>query len=309
MLAVIYKKIIGHLTNWSGSAEILPLNLNRDYSDINRLIEMEEWPITRSDFEVSHIQPKSTSFIAKIEGTFAGFFTTHNFGDIGYLDMMIIEKEFRKKTVARPLYFKTIREMKKKGLKKFVVHTTNDSARLIRLLGFKKGQSFTLYQRDPKLQQNNNEKSYSQEEIKVLGKEHIDSLVKLDRNIFGLGRKVWIESLMRNPDVEFLGKFIRKSLVASVCLRPRKMNYVCIDMVNAQDILTLEELLKAVVTHVPRKGIQCIVRDGSPLEKLLENNGFVVPDFFKQIGPLYEWTKGNIGNVGQSERIQCLTWM
>ena len=141
------KRLAGEL--FSGSPDLQPMDLDRDWADVERLLIQEEWPFLRSDIEVSHRQPGATSIVARKDGAFAGFFITHAFGNTGYLDMMVIDSEFRKRSIARPLYFRTLKALKKKGIQSFVVHTTNDSSRLIRLLGFKPGGSYTLLTREP----------------------------------------------------------------------------------------------------------------------------------------------------------------
>ena len=96
------------ITDWfsrlfrlKASLEIKEMDLERDYSGIAKLFEREEWPFLRGDLEISHSQPKATSFVAYKIKNLAGFFATHNFRDIGYLDMMIIAPEYRKDGAAR----------------------------------------------------------------------------------------------------------------------------------------------------------------------------------------------------------------
>jgi hypothetical protein len=101
----ILKQVWGMWANgeiFSGHPELLTMNLVCDYPEIEKLMVEEEWPFLRNDLELSHAQPKATAFIARKRGEFAGFLTTHNFGHIGYLDMMIITSQFRKAGIARP---------------------------------------------------------------------------------------------------------------------------------------------------------------------------------------------------------------
>src|SRR5262245_20409235 len=99
----------------SGHPELLPVDLERDYPDIERLFLSDKWPFLRSDVELSHAQPKATGFVARKDGRFAGFFLTHAFDDVGYLDMMIVAPDFRGAGIARPLYFHTVKALRAKG--------------------------------------------------------------------------------------------------------------------------------------------------------------------------------------------------
>src|SRR5688572_26738101 len=127
-----------------------PLDLDRDYPEIDRLFLAEQWPFLRSDLEVSHAQPGAVALVARRAGAFAGFFATHPFaGRVAYLDMMIVAPGFRKAGACRALYVATMAALRRAGLRACVVHTTNDSAPLIRFLGFRAGARFTLLRREP----------------------------------------------------------------------------------------------------------------------------------------------------------------
>lgn len=144
------KKLSGAFSNgmWmSGHLELEPLDLDRDWPEIERLMAEEEWPLLRADLELSHSQPHD-GLIAKKDGQIAGFFNTHRFGDVAYLDMLIVDKGFRKGSIARPLYFTLINQLREKGVTGFVAHATTDSGPLLRLLGYTPGISYTLLSRE-----------------------------------------------------------------------------------------------------------------------------------------------------------------
>lgn len=291
----------------SGHPELLEMDLDRDYENIDHLIVTEQWPFLRSDLTVSHCQPKATAFIARKDGKFAGFFLTHHFSDVGYLDMMIIAKEFRKHGIARPLYFKTIRKLKQKRISSFVVHTTNDSARIIKLLGFRPGQTFTLIARDSGTF-NEPVEDLSKENIVQLTTSDKDKLIFLDGQVFGIARREWIESLLAQPSIKFFGLVKNGQLAASVCLRPRRDNAFCLDTANAYKFEDLEHLLRYVIAKFQDRRIECFALTGSFLHHALERMNFNIPEFFKAIGPLIEWRKGQTRNIGISPLIQCLSW-
>lgn len=278
------------------------MRLERDYPGIAALFEREEWPFLRSDLEISHAQPGAAAFVALQDGTLGGFFATHAFGEIGYLDMMIVAPEFRKLGVTRQLYSRTMQELKRKGIRSFVVHTTNDSSPLIRFLGFRPGQTFTLLRREPLPGAKENLDTLA------LGPEHQREVAALDTLVFGMDRPSWIGGLLRQQGPRFFGLRRGTELAASLCLRPRRGEAYCLDLANARSFPDLAELVTRVVRGHAAHRLECFVLTGSELHALLQREGFSVPDFFKAIGPLVEWRRGPVGNVGTSPQVQCLAW-
>jgi GNAT superfamily N-acetyltransferase len=217
-----------------GAVEIEPLVLDRDWPDVERLLRMEEWPFVRSDLELGEAQPGETSFIARKDGKFAAFFTTYLFGHIGYLDMFVIHPDFRGQGVARPLYFKAIEALQAHGATGLVAHTTNDSARLIKILGFTPGRPFTLRVREPA-------PAPAGPELK---KGDPDRFKRLDTEIFGLARPAW---------TNFLAADSRVDLVAygdAICaLRPRVGGGYSIDHLLAPNPDDLIPLVDGIVAR------------------------------------------------------------
>ena len=286
----------------TGEIKLSALDLDRDFAGVDRLLEAEEWPFSRSDLEISHSQPKSTSYVARKGERLVGFFTTHNFGDIGYLDMMIVEPEYRKYGVAKALYLKTMLEMKRKGIHKYVVHTTNDSAPMIRFLRFRSSCDFTLVGREP----GRLEGPFS-DSIVSLGIDDFEQLVEMDSRSFGMSRPEWVRALLEQDEVKFFGLREGDELLASLCLRPRKAGALCIDGVNGAELADIERLTRAVLGLHSDRRIECFVKTDSGFHQLLASHDFVVPDFFLEIGPLVEWQKGDITDLGGGAH--CLTWL
>jgi GNAT superfamily N-acetyltransferase len=280
--------------------EIDELVLDRDFADIDRLFDLEEWPFVRADLEISHAQPRAVALVARKNGEFAGFYTAHHFGDVGYLDMSIVAPAFRRRGVGRPLHTRAVREMKKKGIRSFVVHTTNDSAAIIWILGFTRGQTFTLLARDPT--------GPAGPPVVKLGPSDLEGLVSLDAEVFGVRRDPWIAGLMDQPTTQFYGLRRGGQLAASLCLRARKNGALCLDAANARSFDDLEALVLEIVRAHADRRLECFVRDGAKLDACLRREGFVVPDFFRAIGPVTEWRKGETGQAGRTPLVQCLSW-
>jgi len=288
----------------SGAFDLLPLEMDRDYKEIDRLFEAEEWPFIRADLEASHAQPRSTALVARSGDQVLGFFATHHFGDIGYLDMMIVSPQARVSHVARKLYFGVTREMKKKGMKSWVAHSTNDSYRMFKFMRFKAGQSFTLLARDPP---GGGGQSGILETLRLGPADH-DLLVELDEQVFGMPRVDWIGTLLAQPSTHFYGQKREGRLVASACVRGRKQNAVCLDAVNGHSSEDVIPLVDMILADMASHRIECFARTDSPLHHHLLENRFTVPDFFVPIGPLVEWRKGPTGDVGLSPKVLSLAW-
>lgn len=301
---LLLKKLSGALTDGmflSGRPELAPLDLERDYPDVERLFALEEWPFLRGDLELSHAQPGAVAFVARKQGRFAGFFAAHAFGSVGYLDMMIVAPEHRRAGIARPLYFTTVHALERKGARSLVVHTTNDSARMIRLLGFSAGESFTLLRREA----TGSADDPDDPDVVPLGARDLPDIVRLDASVFGVRRPEWIAGLMRQAG--FLGLRRRGQLLACACLRPRRGEALCVEA-SAQSPDDLERVAAAAVARHAGRRLECFVRTGGELHRQLERGGFRVPAFFEAIGPLVEWRRGATGEVGRSPRLQCLAW-
>jgi len=284
----------------AGHPEIRAVEMISDLPAIQELIQSEEWPLVREDLEVSHCQPGAVLNVAIKDGVLAGFFAVHSFGRVGYLDLMIIHPRFRRKGIAGPLYVKTLRSHRASGVHGYVVHTTKDSARIIKRLGFESGSEFTLLVRPP-----TNVDAVTLQELDYPDR---DALVALDAEVFGLARPEWLDALLAQPRVRFVGLRGHGTLRASVCLRPRRDGALGLDSVNSRDLADLVTLVENVVRANGTTRLECIARVDSLLHHQLLEQGFQVPEFFKAIGPLVEWRKGETDGLGASERVQTLNW-
>ena len=302
-MRVLLKKLSGKLSAglwFSGHPKVRRVDLTSDLPAIEKLLQLEEWPLVREDLEISHCQPGAVFNVAIKDGAFAGFFATHSFGRVGYLDLMIIDPKFRRKGIARPLYFKTVRSLRASGVHGYVVHTTKDSSRIIKLLGFKPGHEFTLLVRPAA--------NVNPVTLHELDYRDRDALVALDAEVFGLARPEWIDGLLTQPRVQFAGLRTNDTLRASVCLRPRRGAALCLDSVNSRDLTDLVTLVQNIVRAKSATRLECFPRVDSQLHHQLLELGFQVPEFFKAIGPLVEWRKGETDGLGTSDRVQTLNW-
>lgn len=285
---------------------IEPLHLGRDWHEIDRLLQAEDWPFVRADFEASHQQPHSVGFVAKLADspTLAGFFVAHHFDRVGYFDMMVVDKTLRKSKLATKLGYETRRALLDHGMRGFVAHSTNDSFDVFRFFGYERGIDFTLMRREPA----DALPVISSLESITLGKSDFDLIVDLDAGIFGQRRETWIRTLINQPETRFVGIKQDGRLIASACLRHRRENALCLDSVNAHSFEHLAPLLTQILHALPTHRLECFARTDSDLHRWLKQQGWFVPDFFAEIGPLVEWRKGETCGTADSRHIRSLNW-
>lgn len=287
-----------------GAITIENLCLDHHWEDVKQLLETEEWPFIKEDLEVSHAQDKAFGLIAKRYGKISGFFTVHNFGDTAYLDMMIVEKAERNSVaMAAELWRHASAEAMNRGFTTKVAHCTNDSAPLLRLFGFKKTMNFTLLRREATTGQKN------QTEITYLDSSALTDLVDLDEEVFSARRESWISNLLEQKTTRFVGTYKDNRLMASICLRTRRDNSLCIDSANSLDFRFLTNLLESVISNFSHKRLECFVKTDGVLHEYLLANGFTVPDFFKPIGPLDELRHGDENQIGTGQHVHTLSWI
>jgi hypothetical protein len=282
---------------------IEPLVLYDHWAGINRLLEIEEWPFVRADFEVSETQPRAVAFVARAGEEILGFFTAHHFDDVAYLDMVVIRADRRRDVLlAHDLWQATRRAMHAQGFTGFVAHCTRTTAPVVRLLGYAPGLVFSLMRKGEAPER-------AAQPLERLGPAALGALVDLDAQVFGTRREHWLRTLLNQTSTRFHGRFEGDRLVASVCVRTRRENALCLDACNAIDIDALDALLTDVWAAYPDKRLECFVRHGSDLQPLLEGHGFEVPAFFREIGPLVEYRLGAAGELGLGPHTRTLSWI
>jgi len=300
--------ILGLESSWmakSNEIVIEKLDLDRHWEGVNRLLELEEWPFIRADLDVSDEQERAIGLVARVGGVIKGFFTIHHFGDIGYLDMVIIDpSERRNLTLANDLWGRAKAEMVKNGFTSKVAHCTRSTARFLRVLGYRAGLKFWLLRKDAHQSQ-----APARATARVLSPEYLPRLIALDEQVFGTSRHHWLTALSAQSSATFVGRFEGDALVASACLRERRENSLCIDSCNGRDGKHIATLIGEIMEAYPHKRLECFVRDGTDLHRNLLANGFYVPDFFTPIGPLVELRQGPNDEVGTGPHVRTLSWI
>lgn len=279
------------------------LDLEKHWPGLERLLLIEDWPFIRADLEASEAQDRSIGLVARSGEAIRGFFTIHNFGDIAYLDLIVVEEARRNFFLAYELYRRAEAEMARRGLVARVAHCTRDSAPFLKQAGYAPGRKFVLLRRGPAGDPR------SDRALPRLDAGVLDQLVELDARVFGMPRAAWIETLFRQPSTTFVGRNQGGRLKASLCLRERRNGSLCLDSCNALDFAALASLLDDVVVAHADKTLDCFASVDSDLHAHLTARGFESPEFFVPIGPLVEYRLGAAGDVGLGPHVRSLAWM
>lgn len=281
-----------------------PMDLDRDWAGIEHLLAIEEWPFIRDDFEVSHEQPRAIAIVVRHQGVVRGFFTAHHFEDIGYMDMIIMDASVRRNVMVLGHLFRRVgKELSQRRFRGEVGHMLPEALLLLRPLGYKPGIEFALMRRE----------AVSTEpgpSIDAMPFTDLDEVIALDTSLFGVSRAQWLTSLMRRPTSRiFSRKDSNGDLAASLCLRERRENSLCLDSCNSRDFAPLKALIDEVITAFPHRRLECFVRKGTDLEAHLIASGFRIPPFFEKIAPLLEARRGDLDSVGLGPFVRSLNWL
>lgn len=282
------------------------LDLEKHWSGINTLLRKEDWPFILDDFKVSHIQEKSLGLVVVDNDVVVGFFTLHNFSTIAYHDLFIIEKEYRKDITS---FLKIMMEIKKhlkfNGLTTEVAHCTKDSSAFVKFLGFKPRAEYLLLR---KLASGKENLKNNSGVVELSNKNKLE-IIELDKQTFGIDRKKWISDLLDMQSTKFYGLFNNDKLDTFLVLRKRYGNSYTFDTLSGCNTLRKLELVSHVIDNLNVDfDIDTFVLKGSILEKHLILNGFSQPEFFKDIGPLVEYVKGNVSSLNVNS-METMSWI
>ena len=126
------KRLSGSMSDgqwFSGRPTVVDLDVDRDWSDMERLIATDGLHHTRADVEGWLAVDGAVGLVARKDDRFAGFMVTHPVGSVGHVDLVSVDPQLRKSSIARPLYFRGVNAMKVAGCKGFVAHAHPRSRR------------------------------------------------------------------------------------------------------------------------------------------------------------------------------------
>ncbi len=291
---------------------IEPMDLARDWPGIERLLTIEGWPYVYDDLALWAHDPRAIALVVREAAQLQGYFIIQPFDHIAYLDNMLMDPSRRRNVfMTTELFTEARRRMDRQGFNAYVTHCTPSSARMARLLGYRPGQAFDLMRREARRAEAPGGPTRSGEPpraLEPLEATALGALVDLDTRVFGLRREPHLHALMQQAGTRFYGRRDGDHLVASVCLRARRGDTLCVDACNALDFAPLQRLLDDVLQAHAHRPLDCFVKQGIDLQHHLERQGFGRPPGRPEIASLVEYRLGPTGEVGLSPAMRTMSW-
>jgi ribosomal protein S18 acetylase RimI-like enzyme len=165
-----------------------------------KLDVMEQWNDTRNDIKRMFSYEPNGCFIAEINGKHVGHVFSVSYGRLGWIGLMIVKAEFRRRGIGTLLLKRTIDYLLSRKVKTIRLEAVSTVADLYRKLGFvDEYDSLRFIGVSGKI------KSLSSHCVNPLKKEGIIELAKFDATYFGADRKKVLSELFQsNPQLCFV---------------------------------------------------------------------------------------------------------
>ena len=161
---------------------------------------MEQWDDTKNDiYRMFHYEPKGC-FVAEAEGKLVGHVFSISYGRLGWIGLLIVKAEYRRKGVGTLLIKKAMDYLLSGGVETIRLEAVSAIASLYGELGFVgEYDSLRFLATDPKLA------LASSPNVKILKKEKIKEIAKFDAEYFGANRTKVLNKLYQdNPELCFV---------------------------------------------------------------------------------------------------------
>jgi hypothetical protein len=161
---------------------------------------MEEWNDTRKDIKrMSHYEPDGC-FIAVVNGTPSGHVFCASYGKLGWIGLLIVKAEHRRKGIGTLLTKKVMSYLLSHGVETIRLEAVPTVARLYRELPF-----IDEYDSLRFMGTNGTEASLSRSTLLTLKEEEIGEVAKFDAEYFGANRmKVLSRLYQDSPELCFV---------------------------------------------------------------------------------------------------------
>ena len=299
------KTLSGSLSNgmwFSGKPEISRMDLDADWAEIAPLIQDEGLPHGQADLAAWLQQPGARGLVARKDGRFAGFVIAHPFGKVAHLDLLCIHPDFRKASIARPLYYTMVNGLKTDGFRGFVAHARPDAGQILEQVGWRRTTGFTLVER------NVGEVTVSgghRGELVEGTEMGVDEIATLDAETFGAARPEWLQEMFYRGPNEFYGFRNKGQLTACLALAHTANDGLKILLATGREFKDISSLLHVVLVMNSGRNVECLVRDDAKLSVMLESLDFETPAGHIPYG---EYRLGDTAGVGDGAGVLNLSW-
>lgn len=248
-----------------------------DIDFVIQLIKNEKWGYLACDIKRYVRWEPNGCFIAEVNRKQAGHIFSVNYGRLGWIGLLIVKKEYRRRGIGIRLMKKAINYLLSSGVETIKLEAVPDEADFYRKLGFvDEYDSLRLVKIFEKVEAF----QPSNECVECTGEEDLTKLVRFDTRYFGVNRRKVLENLYQDyPRYCFISKKKHK-IIGYIMARKTTRGfwlgpYIC----NPQHLNAAKQLIISCVNALNKKNQELKV--GTPsvnyaATHLLQSLGFKI---------------------------------
>ena len=221
--------------------EYLSIRLLRE-RDTDFAYEMtvrEQWNVSKSDIKCMFSYEPNGCFIAEVKGLPAAHVFTVNYGNVGWVGLLIVKAEYRKKGIATLLTKKAIDYLVHCGVETVKLEAVPEIADLYRKLGFLDEYDSLRF-----MGKSRATVSIQSDSATSFEKERISEIAEFDAAYFGADRtRVLMSLYQENPDLCFASYDGSKIVGYIMCRKAEKGYNVGPFVCNPEESQTARGLL------------------------------------------------------------------
>lgn len=181
-------------------SDVLVRSMRRgDIDFVYKLCRIEQWTHSRRSVERLFTYGPNGCFIAEVEGKPVGHVFSFSYGEVGWIGMLIVDKEHRRKGIGTLLMRQAMSYLLDLNVETIKLEAVPEIANLYRELGFIDEFDSLRFRRI-----NKKGNQLTDLSLKPLGKNKIAEIVEFDQRYFGANRTRVLRQLYEdNPELCF----------------------------------------------------------------------------------------------------------
>jgi ribosomal protein S18 acetylase RimI-like enzyme len=171
-----------------------------DIEFVYTMCSVEEWNHSRRSVERLFGYEPNGCFVAEIEGRRVGHVFSFSYGKVGWVGMLIVDKEYRRRSVGTVLMKRAMSYLLDLGVETIKLEAVPEISSLYRRLGF-------IYEFDSLRFERVNKKDDQSTDLHVrpIRKNEITKIAEFDQQFFGADRTLVLSQLYEdNPELCFI---------------------------------------------------------------------------------------------------------
>jgi len=165
----------------------------QDLDFVHESTQREQWGHTKRDVERCFVYEPDGCFVAEHASQKVGHVFTINYGELGWIGLLIVNPEHRGKGVGTLLMEKAIHYLGEKGTKTIGLDAVGKAVPVYQRFGFKKAYD-SLRFRKQQLEKEKQE-TFTTTNIRPLKKDDLKTVAEFDSKIFGANRTRVLQAL------------------------------------------------------------------------------------------------------------------